>query len=172
MNQDFETQLQVVQRALSEVVLPALKDADTHVIEQLHLSLAAIGFMQQRVPLARHYYRDTLQRYLAMAAAVSALLHAEAKGLEDLAGQGKVVLDDPAAADADLRAATVALRAKIAALVEASRNTPHESALDALVLEHSEAILSQDRSWCIPLGFELRPEDLPKPDWQPLAAGA
>ena len=167
MNQDFETQLQVVQRALGEVVLPALGNADKHVIEQLHLSLAAIGFMQQRLPLARRYYRGTLQRYLAMAGAVAALLHADVKGLENQSKQSKAVLDDPAASDADLRAATAALRAQIAALVETSRDTPYEGALDALVLEHSEAILLEDRSWCIPLGFELRPEDLPKPDWQP-----
>lgn len=167
MNQDFETQLQVVQRALREVVLPALAGADKHVIEQLHLSLAAIGFMQQRLALARSYYRGTLQRYLAMAGAVSDLLGTSAKGLADEAAHSKAVLDDPAAADADLRAATAALRAGIAALVEAAKDTPQESALDALVLEHSEAILLGDRSWCIPLGFELRPEDLPKADWQP-----
>jgi len=167
MNQDFETQLQVVQRALGEVVLPALGNAEKHVIEQLHLSLAAIGFMQQRVPLARRYYRGTLQRYLAMAAATCGLLQAGAKSLEGLSAQSKSVLDDPAASDAGLRAATEALRAGIAALVEASENTPQESKLDALVMEHSEAILLADRSWCIPLGFELRPEDLPKPDWQP-----
>jgi hypothetical protein len=167
MNQDFETQLQVVQRALGEVVLPALAGADKHVIEQLHLSLAAIGFMQQRLPLARRYYRGTLQRYLAMAGAVIELLGTGAKGLADEAAHGKAVLDDPAATDADQRTATAALRAGIAALVEAAKDTPHESALDALALEHSEAILTSDRSWCIPLGFELRPEDLPKADWQP-----
>jgi hypothetical protein len=167
MNQDFETQLQVIQRALGEVVLPALGNADKHVIEQLHLSLAAIGFMQQRLPLARRYYRGMLQRYLTMANAVCARLQANACGLEDLSAKGQATLDDPSASDADFRAATAALRAMIAVLVETSQDTPHESALDALVMEHSEAILSEDRSWCIPLGFELRPEDLPKPDWQP-----
>ncbi len=50
MNQAFDTQLQVVQRALGEVVLPALGGASGHVIEQLHLSMAALSFMQQRLP--------------------------------------------------------------------------------------------------------------------------
>ena len=81
--------------------------------------------------------------------------------------RSRAVLDDPVASDADLRAATATLRAGVAALVEAAKDTPQERGLDALVLEHSEAILSEDRSWCIPLGFELSPEDLPKPDWQP-----
>jgi len=131
------------------------------------LRLAATGFLQQRVPLARRYYRGTLQRYLTTADAVAALLDADAENLADQSNLGKAVQDDPAASDADLRAATATLRAGVAALVEAAKDTPQECALDALVLEHSEAILSEDRSWCIPLGFELRPEDLPKADWQP-----
>ncbi len=165
MNQDFETQLQVVQRALGEVVLPALHNADKHVIEQLHLSLAAIGFMRQRLPHTRRYYRGTLQHYLDMAAAIVALLPAEAVDLAPLASAGRTVLDDPAASDADLRDATGALRAAIAALVEAVHGTAQENALDTLIMDHSETILLEDRVWCVPLGFELRPQDLPKPAW-------
>lgn len=165
MNQDFETQLQVVQRALGEVVLPALQNADKHVIEQLHLSLAAIGFMRQRLPHARRYYRGTLQHYLELSAAVVALLPADAGDLALLAAEGRAVLDDPSSTDADFCAATGVLRAKIAATVEAGQGTAQESALDALIMDHSERILMEDRAWCVPLGFELRPDDLPRPDW-------
>jgi hypothetical protein len=102
---------------------------------------------------------------LTIADAVAALLDADAESLADQSKLSKAVLDDPAASDADLRAATASLRAGVAALVEAAKDTPQERALNALVLEHSAAIPTADRSWCIPLGFELRPEDLPKPDW-------
>lgn len=165
MNQQFEIQLQVIQRALGEVILPALKDADKHVIEQLHLSLAAIGFMQQRLPRARRYYRSTLQRYVAMASAVAELLKSDADGLESLIADGQSVLNAPACTDADLRIATGALRAKITAMVEMAHDATRENALDALIMEHSEAILIDDRTWCVPLGFELRPQDLPRPVW-------
>jgi hypothetical protein len=164
MNLSFETHLQVVQRALGEVVLPALSGAPGHVIEQLHLSMAAVAFLQQRLPHARRYYRATLTAYCDFAEAAAGLV----KGSETLAAQvaeGRALLQSPSAEDSDYQRITRALRADIAALVEGSAGTAHEAALDALVLERSEAILLQDRVWCLPLGFELRPEDLPAGEW-------
>lgn len=165
MNLAFETHLQVVHRALGEVVLPALDGAPGHVIEQLHLSLAAIGFMQQRLPHARRYYRASLAAWCDMAEAAVGLVP-EAGALAAGATVGRRLLESPTAEDADYQQATADLRASIAALVESSPGTAHEAALDALVLEQSEAILLQDRVWCLPLGFELRPQDLPSPAWE------
>lgn len=173
MNQEFETQLQVVQRALGEVVLPALESAGSHVIEQLHLSIAALSFMQQRLPHARRYYRGTLQRYLDMAEAIGALLAGRAGpdggGLDPLVAEGRNLLTSPSAEDADYRRSTQDLRATIAALIADAKGSTYESALDGLVVDHSGPILLQDRVWCAPLGFELRPDDLPAPEWLPLA---
>lgn len=173
MNQEFEIQLQVVQRALGEVVLPALDSAGSHVVEQLHLSIAALSFMQQRLPHARRYYRGTLQRYLDIAVAIGALLADRAGpdggGLDGLVAAGQSFLDSPYAEDADYRGSTGKLRAKIAALVADAQGSAYEAALDALVMDHSGPILLQDRVWCGPLGFELRPDDLPAPHWKPSA---
>ena len=173
MNQEFETQLQVVQRALGEVVLPALGSAGSHVVEQLHLSIAALSFMQQRLPHARRYYRGTLQRYLDMAVAIGALLAdragADSGGLDAMIAEGRSLLESLSAEDADYRRSTGELRAKIAAQVADAKGSAHEAALNALVLDHSGPIVLQDRVWCAPLGFELRPDDLPAPDWKPLA---
>lgn len=173
MIQEFETQLQVVQRALGEVVLPALESAESHVIEQLHLSIAALSFMQHRLPHARRYYRGTLQRYIDMAVAIGALLAgragADGGGLDALVAEGRSLLDRASAEDADYRRSTGELRAKIAALVADAQGSAYDSALDALVMDHSGPILLQDRVWCGPLGFELRPDDLPAPDWKPSA---
>ena len=173
MIQEFETQLQVVQRALGEVVLPALDSAGLHVVEQLHLSIAALSFMQQRLPHARRYYRGTLQRYLDMAEAIGALLADRAGpgggGLDDLVAAGRGLLDSPSGEDIDYRRSTADLRARIAELVADAQGSAYESALDALVLDHSGPIVLQDRVWCAPLGFEFRPDDLPAPDWKPLA---
>lgn len=173
MNQEFETQLQVVQRALGEVVLPALDSAGSHVVEQLHLSIAALSFMQQRLPHARRYYRGTLQRYLDMAVAIGALLADRAGpdggGLDGLVAAGQFLLDSPSAEDGDYRRSTGDLRARIASLVADAQGSAYEAALDALVLDHTGPIVLQDRVWCAPLGFELRPDDLPAPDWKPSA---
>ena len=173
MNQEFKTQLQVVQRALGEVILPALGSAESHVIEQLHLSIAALSFMQQRLPHARRYYRGTQQRYLAMAEAIGALLAgragADGGGLDPLVAEGRSLLDSPSAENADYRRSTADLLARIAALVADAQGSAYEAALDKLVMDHSGPILLQDRVWCAPLGFELRPDDLPAPEWKPVA---
>ncbi len=167
MNLTFETQLQVVQRALGEVVLPALSGAPGHVIEQLHLSMAALGFLQQRMPHVRRYYRGVLTAYCDFAEAAAALVPggAGAAALTAEAAAGRTLLLSPEADEAAYQQASAALRAGIAALVEASAGTAHEAALDALVLDRSAAIVLQDRVWCLPLGFELRPQDLPAGDW-------
>ena len=169
MIQAFETQLQVVQRALSEVVLPALTGASGHVIEQLHLSMAAVGFMQQRMPHARRYYRQTVASYLDMAAAIVTLLAdhagADGNGLETFIPRGRALLDSPLAEDADYCRFTGEVRAAISGLVETAQGRGYEAALDALIMDRSGPILLQERIWCLPLGFELRPEDLPAPDW-------
>ena len=159
MNQDFETQLQVVERALGEVVLPALGDAEKHVIEQLQLSLAAVGFMRQRLPHARRYYRGTLMTYLDMAAEIIDLLGSGPIELAALSVSSRDVLFDAASTDNDLRHATGVWRAEIAAIIEGTRDAGHASELGRIVMNYSEPMLLLDRAWCVPLGFELRPQD-------------
>lgn len=169
MNQVFETQLQVVQRALGDVIAPALAHAESHVIEQLNLSMAVLAFMQQRLPHARRYYRGTVSSYIAMAEAIIRLLtnyeKANSGDLDTLVVRGRALLDCPESDVGDYRQFTGELRIVIAAVATAAQDLAHESTLDALILDYSGPILLQDRIWCIPLGFELRPQDLPEPDW-------
>jgi hypothetical protein len=119
MNQSYETQLQVVQRALGETVLPALAGAEKHVIEQLQLSMAAIGFMQSRLPHARRYYRGQLKAYLDMADAVLGLVASET--LSQLIGKSRVELERPEADDADYVAATRAKQLRTWSLMRTAR---------------------------------------------------
>jgi hypothetical protein len=163
VNQSYGTQLQVVQRALGEVVLPALEGAEKHVIEQLQLSMAALGFLQSRLPHARRYYRGQLLAYLDLADAVLRLVTSDT--LSRFVSEGRVELQRPEADDADYVAATRELREAISTQVVEAEGTAHEAALDALILEKSAPILMQDRLWCLPLGFELKPEDLPPAQW-------
>jgi len=169
MNQEFETQLQVVQRALGEVVMPALGAAEKHVVEQLHLSIAALAFMQQRLPHARRYYRGTTLSYLAMADAIIQLLkdcqEADSGKLGALVIQGRALLESPTGDIIDYRHFTEELRVVIAGLAASAQGSPQETALDSLIIDHSGPILLQERVWCAPLGFELRPQDLPQADW-------
>lgn len=168
MNQSFESELQVVLRALGEVVLPALESAEKHVVEQLHLSMAALEFMRQRLPLAAQFYRRDLADYIALAVAAADLLQpyeaSRASQLRALADDGRAALDDPLAAQADWVRVTRQLRRTVTLAIEASAKAPYEPALDQLVLDHASAVHMRARAWNLPFGFELRPQDLPSLD--------
>lgn len=168
MNQSFESELQVVLRALGEVVLPALEGAEKHVVEQLHLSIAALDFMRQRLPLAAQFYRRDLADYIALADAAADLLQlydaSRASHLRALADDGRASLDDPLSAQADWLGVTRQLRSEVTVAIEASGKASYEQALDQLVLDHASAVHLRARAWNLPFGFELRPQDLPALD--------
>ena len=169
MNQAFDTQLQVSVRALREIVAPALAGADKHVVEQLHLVMAALEFMGQRIPAARRYYRDELASYIALSRDAVALVSAEAgaacAGLIEAMATGESELQRPDAEIEHYQLITRRLREGLAGLLALSISHAAEAALQALVLERSEAILLAARVWCLPLGFELNPEALPRLGW-------
>lgn len=163
MIQGFDVQLQVVLRALEEVVAPALVGAEKHVIEQLMLSVATIGFVKTRLPDARRFYRMELRSYVDLAKEA-----AHIAGDDSLAcaiKDGESALADPGADIVDFEAASRSLRDGVTALSHASVGQPHQAQLDAVILTRSGALIAQSRLWCVPFGFELQPENLPKPDW-------
>lgn len=167
MNQSFDTQLQVVLRALGETVLPALGGAEKHVVEQLQLSMVALDCIRQRLPHAGRFYRGELAAYVAQADAVAALIDApsDIDQLRAHADAGRAALQNPAADWADYVDATRTLRETIADVAERSAGSSFEATLDKLVLATASDLHLQSRVWCQPFGFELRPEDLPAPTW-------
>jgi hypothetical protein len=168
MNQSFETELQVVLRALGEVVLPALDGAEKHVVEQLHLSMAALDFMRQRLPHAGRFYRGELTAYATHADAVADLIAGHRGDVADLRAQAeaaRTLLSSPAADWSDYVDATRRLRNVIACVVEGSAGAPYEADLDALVIATATDLHLQSRVWCQPFGFELKPETLPGATW-------
>lgn len=163
MIQGFDVQLQVILRALEEVVAPALSGAEKHVAEQLMLSIATIGFVKTRLPETRRFYRMELRSGIDLAQEAARIA-----GADSLAGaikHGESALADPEADIADFETASRSLRDGVTALSHASVGQPHQAQLDAAILEKSGALIAQNRLWCAPFGFELQPENLPKPDW-------
>ncbi len=165
MNQSFDTQLGVVLRALGEVVLPALDGADKHVVEQLHLSMAALNFMRQRLPEAGRFFRVELADYAGLAEAIADLLLPHdttgAEPLRALADAGRAMLRNPVADWADHIEATRRLRAAIAGAIEHGTDTPYRHALNELVMATSSEMHMRARAWYLPFGFEPDPEALP-----------
>lgn len=169
MIQSLDRQLQVVLRALTEVVAPALADAEKHVVEQLQLSIATLGFVAERMPDARRFARFELRTYADMADAVADAAAGEAadqaSAVRASAAAGRALLDRADADAATIETAARACREEIAALSDAVHGTPAQQPVERVVLERSGPIIAQSRLWCAPFGFELKPQDLPTAAW-------
>jgi hypothetical protein len=169
MNQSFDTQLQVVLRALNDVVAPALSNAEKHVLEQIHLSIATLGFIASRLPQARRYHRMELSLFMALAEETATIAQSDlAKICSDLRiirETGEEVLTQPEAEIEDYQLISRRLREHIAQLSTAAADTPCKVRLHEAILSGSAGIQLQSRLWCMPFGFELNPDELPAPAW-------
>jgi len=169
MTQTFDEQLQVVLRALKDVVAPVLTGAEQHVIEQLHLCMVSVVLRQDSIagratifPNGAVFLHRTGRSGGWIAQANLGPLVAKLSG--DVAA-GKAELERSESDIEEYRAITMRLREQLAALSNAAVGTPCKDTLDRMILEKSGDLLMQYRLWCAPFGFELKPEDLPKPAW-------
>ena len=164
MIQSFDVHLQVALRALEEVVAPALDGAQKHVVEQLMLSIATIGFVKTRLPEARRFYRMELRSCIEMALE-STTIAGSSDVMSEAIGAAKNILLDPEADIAAFEDASRRLRDGVTALSHASVGQPYQEPLNAFILEKSGALVTQYRLWGMPFGFELHPESLPVAAW-------
>jgi hypothetical protein len=169
MIQSADVQLQVVLRALSDVVAPALASAEKHIVEQLHLSMATIGFVKTRLPDMRRFFRMELRAYRDLASEVANIAGADAPALNAdiraLVEQAQAALDDPEKDTADYEIITRSLREAVTALATAVADAPSRRAVHQTILERHGSIADQARVWCLPFGFELEPDKLAAPAW-------
>ncbi len=164
MIQSADVQLQVVLRALEEVVAPALGGAEKHVVEQLMLSIATIGFVKTRLPEARRFYRMELRSSIELAQAGTRIA-GPSDAMAQAVDAAAAALADPEADIAEFEVASRRLRDLVTALSHASVGQPCQAQLDAAIMATSGELVAQARQWCIPFGFELKPESLPEPAW-------
>jgi len=164
MIHNFDVQLQVALRALQDVVAPALAGGEKHVVEQLMLAIATIGFVKTRLPEARRYYRMELRGWIDLAKE-AAQVAGSSDAMADAIGAGERALGDPDADIAEFESASRHLSDGVTALSHASVGRSHHARLDSLILERGRSRVAQYRLWCAPFGFELQPEKLPKPAW-------
>lgn len=161
---NFDAQLQGALRALEEVVAPALGSGEKHVVEQLMVSIATIGFVKTRLPQARRYYRNDLRGWIAFADEASAIAGAF-EPLDSARIAGAALLDDPEADLGDFEAASRRVADAATLLSHQSVSQPFQSRLDVAIFAWGEARIGQYRQWCSLFGFELLPETLPEPSW-------
>lgn len=159
---DSSLQLAVVIKALREVVAPAVDPANRLAVEQLHLSIATLGLVQQGLPLAHARARREMLNALALAEAVRAAGGGDALG-EAMAG-ARATLDDPRTGEPALNEARRALLVQTEAAVAASAGTQAQQAVARAVVAASRAQFDLARAWCLGAGFETGTEGLPALD--------
>lgn len=160
---DFDSQLQVSLRALEDVVAPALAGAEKHAVEQLMLAVVTIGFVKTRLPEARRFYRLELRNWMRLACEVAAI--AETESLAATIDAAETILNDPEKDLADFETASRHLRDAVTAASADAVGSAHQQRLETAILDKHGEMLAQSRLWCLPFGFELQPELLPKPAW-------
>lgn len=166
MIQSFNIQLQVAIRALREVVAPCVDPSQKQAVEQLHLSLATLEFIKDRLPYARRYFRRELEQYMSLAEEVSEKAAAisdavDRKRIAEMLADGHQRLSNPLAEIEDYILITRQLREAVSNIVSKLPKTQAGSELRAIIIDRSRDLITNERVWCLPFGFELRPEALP-----------
>lgn len=168
-----DIQIQVILKAMTDVVLPALDPNNKLAQEQSRLVVGMLNILSQRLPLMYRFDRDELARSLALVdtlreqtqnlPAAQASLHA----LQHAADSGQDVLDRARAEPAELEAANFALREKIGALIAAVYDgadmgqLPH---LNKAITAHAKEQLLRERAWVSLQGLDPEASSLPAID--------
>ena len=161
---DIDLQLRVVIKALREVVAPAVDPNNRLALEQFHLSLATLGFVESRLPLVRKRVRRELQNAIDLAEAVATAAKQGASPIKT-----EVIAARAALLDADVDTAEIeALKSRLLAAVSAAVNAPSDAATDLAlakaVVAASKPQFDLTRAWGLPAGFEPEPAEVPPLD--------
>lgn len=160
-----EAALQAAIKALELAVSPAVDPADPLASEQLRLVIGylklmrgRLGHVEARARFEFEHYRVLVQALQADAASVSG----------DVAGRFELAqaLARDAGSPAQRRAATAALASAVSGLVRAVADAPTDlrARVERTVATQSRRWVDAQRAWFAPLGFELRPAELPALD--------
>ena len=160
-----EIQIQVILKALTDVILPAVDQDNKLAQEQTRLAIGTLQLVAKRLPIAYRYDRDELNRYVGLSRDLIAQVGKKAGGtvvggLEALAAHGADVLDRARAEPAEMEKAIFDLRATVGELIEAvhtSGDPAAQAALRKLVLAAAKPELERERAAVVDMGWETDP---------------
>lgn len=147
---EIDVQLAAVAKALADNVMPAVDPDNPMAVEQLHLALATLGIIRQRLPDLHAYLRRDLTEAIALARRI---------GADE--GESAAVLASPESSPQRIEAEVRALKEAITARIDAARGTPHEAAVASAVLDAADPAILRWRAWAIGMGFEPDPAAVP-----------
>lgn len=150
---EIDVQLAAIAKSLADNVMPAVDPTNAMAIEQLHLALATLAVVRQRLPDLHAY----LRRDLADNAALANRIGVSAGVIAD----SDAILASPEASPHQIEAQVRILKEAISATIDAARGTPAEAAITSAVLAAQEPMILRMRAWAIGMGFEPDPSQIP-----------
>ena len=154
-------------RAMNEVVLPAVDRDHPLALEQATLVTKILQLFEQRLPHWPARLRLELRHHVALARDVAAdaarVSPALAEALAAAALRGDALLADGDAAPAQWQEATRELGGLADALVTAAQggDDARRRRIEAAVLVAADAVLTLQRAWFLPQGWEPDPAAVP-----------
>jgi hypothetical protein len=159
-----DLQIQVILKALKDVILPAVDKDNKLAQEQTHLAIGTLQLIAKFLPIAYRYDRDELERYVALSRELLAVgkkaAGSSAAALESLAARGADVLERARAEPAEMEQAIFELRATIGDLIEAVRSNGDaatRAAVTKLILAAAKPELQRERAAVVDMGWETDP---------------
>ncbi len=147
---EIDVQLAAVIKALGDNVAPALDPANPMAAEQLHLAMATLAIVRQRLPDLHANLRCDLAEAIALAGRIGAGT-----------GAAEAVLTSPESSAQRLESEVRALKEAITARIDAVRGTADEARVARAVMEAAQAPILRWRSWASGMGFEPDPAAVP-----------
>lgn len=158
-----EGALQAAIKALETAVLPAVNPADPLAGEQLRLAIGYLRLVRSRLD----HLEDRAHFELAHCRQLALALREEAHALGGEPAQrldAALAQADAAVRPAQVRAASAALSAAVSGLVRAAAqgDADRRRRIELTVARDSRRWVTAQRAWFTPLGFDLRPGELPE----------
>lgn|SRR3546814_284103 len=153
-----DLQLQAAIKALSDTVGPAVDPADKVASEQLHLVIATLGMVRERLPAQRRFIRRLLEDAVAIAGAVNA--SEQDDGLAEAVVVARAALADPEMEAHELETVRANLTNLTANLIAAAGGEGLDR-FGLAVARGSKMPLDRLRAWSIMSGFEPNPSTVP-----------
>jgi hypothetical protein len=160
-----DLQIQVILKALKDVILPAVDKDNKLAQEQTHLAIGTLQLMAKFLPIAYRYDRDELDRYVRLSRDLLAQIGNKADGtainnLKTVATHGADVLERARAEPAEMEKAVFDLRATVGELIEAvhaGSDGTAKTAVQKLILAAAKPELERERAVVIDMGWETDP---------------
>lgn len=158
-----EFQIQVMIKAMEDVVIPSVDPVEPMALEQAKLVLSSLRVLKDRLPLWYRYNRDELRRYLDLSSSILEVIATNddaGKELADVLAYGNKIFEQAGAEPKELDNAIAGCRSSIVNIMDTMAKNGESllhSDVGRLVLSASKTQLDRERAWLTPFGFESDP---------------